>query len=331
VSGADLVYFAMGLGLIAYVLTAGADFGGGVWDLLARGPRAHAQRAAIEHAIAPIWEANHVWLIVVVVLMFTAFPIAFSAISVALHIPITCALVGIMLRGAAFTFRAYGIQPTEVRERWGRVFAWSSVATPVFLGATLAALATGAIAVRGGQVESGFFAGWLLPFYWLVGLFTLVLFAMLAAVYLTGETDGELREDFRRRALIAETVAAILAALVLWRASADASLLFEALLSSGWTLPVQGATFLAAVATIVALWTRRFRLARLSVAAQVALVVLGFGFAMDRHLILPDLPIAAAGARPEVIPPLLGALGIGSAILLPSLGYLFRVFKRANR
>jgi cytochrome d ubiquinol oxidase subunit II len=104
--------------LTIYALTGGADFGGGVWDLLARGPRARAQRRLIADALAPIWEANHVWLIAVIVILFTAFPPAFGAIATALHIPLTAMLVGIVLRGSAFTFRSYHRPDDHVAERW---------------------------------------------------------------------------------------------------------------------------------------------------------------------------------------------------------------------
>jgi len=104
-AAADILGAAMLAALVFYVLLGGADFGGGIWDLLASGPRAREQRAAIEHAIGPIWEANHVWLILVIVVLFTGFPPAFAAISIALFVPLVLLLVGIVLRGAAFTFR----------------------------------------------------------------------------------------------------------------------------------------------------------------------------------------------------------------------------------
>src|SRR5688572_12623046 len=119
----------MGVALVAYALTGGADFGGGAWDLLARGARRKSHQAAIHEAIAPIWEANHVWLIFVIVLMWTAFPIAFSALSIALHVPISLALLGIVFRGSAFVFRAYGLESTRLRRLWGTVFGVSSIIT----------------------------------------------------------------------------------------------------------------------------------------------------------------------------------------------------------
>ena len=326
-SAIEPYWYIMGLGLVAYVLTGGADFGGGVWDLLARGPRRDAQRYAIEHAIAPIWEANHVWLIFVIVLMFTVFPRAFAVIGTALHIPLTLALIGIVLRGTAFTFRAYGLEPDHRRAAWGRLFAWSSAVTPIFLGAALAGVSTGQIRVVDGQVTSGFFAGWTTPFAWAVGLFALSLFVLLAAVYLTADTEGEVQEDFRRRALISEGVAAVFAGAVFWRSSIDAPPLFAQLAGSTWTWPVQSLTALFAVATIVLLWRRQFRFARFTVAAQVAMVVVGWGFAMDGHIVLPDLPLALGGGQAAVRAVVGPALIAGAVLLLPALWFLFKVFK----
>ena len=326
----ELFWYVMGLGLIAYVLTGGADFGGGVWDLLARGPRQEAQRKAVERAIAPIWEANHVWLIFVVVVMFTVFPRAFAVVGTALHIPLTCALIGIVLRGTAFTFRAYGLEPDHRRAAWGRLFAWSSAVTPVFLGASLAGVSTGDIEIADGLVTSGFLAGWTTVFAWMVGLFALALFVLLAAVYLTADTRGPVQEDFRTRALISELVAGALAVLVFWRASIDAPPLFDHLANSTWTWPVQGTTAAFALATVVLVWRRQYRWARFTVAAQVAMVVVGWGLAMDGHLVLPSMRLSEAGSQASVRAVVGPALLAGAALLLPALWFLFRVFKSAT-
>jgi cytochrome d ubiquinol oxidase subunit II len=330
-SALELAWLVMGVGLIAYVLTGGADLGGGIWDLLASGPRKQEQRVALAEALAPIWEANHVWLIFVIVVLFTVFPRGFAAISIALHIPLTLALLGIVLRGSAFVFRAYGLGSERQRLTWGRTFAWASVFTPLFLGMSLAALASGDLRLRAGIVESGFLAGWLTPFAVLVGLFGTVLFTLLAAVYMTLETSGELREDFRRRALWCEGIAAVLAAAAAWRASVDAPLFFTRFLGDEagrvglWAL--QGATAACAIGAVVALWLQRFRTARIAVVAQVTLVLAGWGRAMQGHVLLPGLRIEDAGARPEVLSALFPALGVGALLLGPSLVYLFRVFK----
>lgn len=314
--------------LIFYALLGGADFGGGVWDLLARGPRADRQRALIAGAIGPIWEANHVWLILVIVLLFTGFPPAFAALMTALHIPLTIMLVGIVLRGAAFTFRTYDSQADVVQRRWGRLFAIASVITPIMLGVCVGAIASGAITVERGLVTSGFFAAWLAPFPWAVGGLTLALFAFLAAVYLTVEaTDVQLREDFRARALGAAVAVGALALLVFLLAGAGAPRIRAGLSASPWAWPLQIAAGLAAVGAIGGLWWRRYLLARALAAAQVALILLGWGAAQFPYLVEPDITIAGAAAPPATLRLLLIALGAGALLLFPALYLLFRIFK----
>src|SRR5690349_24769191 len=142
--------------LVLYALLGGADYGGGVWDLFAFGPRARRQRQLIAEAISPVWAANHVWLILVIVVLFTAFPPAFAAIATALHIPITLLLIGIVLRGTAFTFRTYDVQRDNVQRRWSLVFSIASIITPVLLGTTLGAIASGTIRFANGVAVNGF-------------------------------------------------------------------------------------------------------------------------------------------------------------------------------
>jgi cytochrome bd ubiquinol oxidase subunit II len=325
---AEVLWLAIGGGLILYALTGGPDFGAGVWSLLARGPRKAAQRDALHHAIAPIWEANHVWLIFVIVVLFSAFPRAFSAISIALHIPLALALLGIVFRGAAFAFHAYGIQTDRTRQRWSRVFYISSIATPVLLGNIAGALGTGQIRVINSRVATGFFAGWTTPFAWLVGAFTLALFATLAATYLCAETeDPLLSDDFRFRAIAAELVTGLLAGFVSWRASIEAPQLYGSLMESTWTWLVQAATAASAVTTILLLWVREVRMARYTCALQAALVVAGWGLAMNQHFVLPDVSVAYAVAYAPVLPAFAIAFGGGALLLVPAFWFLLRVFK----
>src|SRR5450432_3068110 len=187
------------LALISYAVTGGADFGGGMWNLLARGPRAAAQRKAISKAIGPIWEADHVWLILVVVILFTGFPLAFATIMTALHIPVTLMLIGIILRGSAFIFRKYDVKAGKVQKTWSTMFGAASFLTPFVQGVTLGALATGQIRIVNGDVMTGFFAGWLTPFASACGLFALGLCGFLAATYLTLDPEEglEVQNDFR--------------------------------------------------------------------------------------------------------------------------------------
>src|SRR5260370_28075567 len=132
----------MFVALIFYAVSGGADFGGGMWDLLATGPRADAQRNAIDKAIAPIWEANHVWLILVIVILFTGFPRAFAAMMTALNIPFTLMLIGIVLRGSAFTFRKYDVKSQDVQHRWSTLFGAAGFFPPLIPGVAFGALCT---------------------------------------------------------------------------------------------------------------------------------------------------------------------------------------------
>ncbi|WP_395738122.1 cytochrome d ubiquinol oxidase subunit II [Prosthecobacter sp.] len=313
--------------LILYVVLGGADFGAGMWDLLARGRRAEKQRKAIAAAISPVWEANHVWLILLIVLLFTAFPPAFAVLMTALHIPCTLMLVGIVLRGSAFIFRNYDSQGKEVRHRWGAVFGAACFFTPFLQGMVLAALSTGEIRYAGGRVTSGFLAGWLTPFAFACGSLALVLCAYLAAIYLALYTrkDPDLQNDFRRRALGAGLVLAPAALVVLLTAKEGAPDLFHAW-NHGWELPLLGGAGACAVAAWLALWWRRLVLARAAAVLQAALTVSSWGMAQHPHLITPDVTFHASAAPEATLRLLSIALGIGAVLLLPALVFLFRLF-----
>jgi len=315
--------------LVLYALLGGADYGGGVWDLFAFGRRAREQRALIAAAISPVWEANHVWLILIIVILFTAFPPAFAAIATALHIPITLLLIGIVLRGTSFTFRTYDVQRDDVQRRWSLVFSIASIITPILLGTILGAIASGTIRVEDGMVTTGFFRSWLAPFPFAVGLFALALFAFLAAVYLTLETrDRELQEDFRWRALVSGVVVGLLALTVFVLAKTGAPTVRAGISRSWWALGLHFLTAIFAIGVFFGLWTRRYRLARLCAAAQVTMILLGWAFAQYPHLVEPDLTITSAGAPHITLELLLAALIAGAILLFPSYYYLFRIFKR---
>ena len=318
------------ISLIIYMLTGGADFGGGVWDLFATGPRAKAQRSLITEAIAPIWEANHVWLIVIVVLLFVAFPVAFAAISTALHIPLTLMLIGIVLRGSAFIFRTYDDQSDTTHRRWSRVFAVASAITPIMLGITLGAVASGTIHVdiESGQVDTDFISAWLAPFPFAIGVFTLTLCALLAAVYLTLETDDTaLQEDFRRRALIAAVSVGAMAGLSFILSAEGAPTIRRGLGDAPWSIPFQILTGSVALWAIWTIWNRQFRLARVLVPIQVTLIVFGWGLAQYPYLVTPDLTFSNTAAPDAVLRPILIVLGVGGVLLVPAFWYLYAVFK----
>jgi cytochrome d ubiquinol oxidase subunit II len=326
----EVVAAILALALTAYVLFGGADFGGGVWDLLATGPRRDRQREVVSHAIGPIWEANHVWLILAIVLTFTCFPPVFARLGIRLHIPLSLMLVGIVLRGSAFTFRTYDDEHDRVQRRWGRIFAGASLVTPILLGICIGAVASGRLGppLPGGGFVDRYVRPWLTPFSAAVGLLALALFALLAAVFLTLETDDpDLVEDFRRRALGAAAAVFVTAFAALLLAPAHAPLVGTGLLGSGWALPFHVATGAVAVAVLASLWWRRYHLARAAVGAQVALILWGWALAQYPYLVPPDLTVRGAAAPPATLRPALAALALGAVVLVPSLVYLFRVFK----
>jgi cytochrome bd ubiquinol oxidase subunit II len=324
--------------LVLYALLGGADYGGGVWDLFAFGRRAREQRELIADAIGPVWEANHVWLILVVVVLFTAFPPAFAVIATALHIPITLLLIGIVLRGTAFTFRTYDVQRDDVQRRWSLVFSIASIITPILLGTILGATASGTIRVENHAVTSGYFSSWLAPFPLSVGFFALALFAFLAAVYLTVEAEQrelkhnetaprKLSEDFRLRAILAGVAVGLLALTVFILAGSGAPAVRAGISRTWWALGLHFFTAIFAVSAFLTLLTRRYKLARMFAAGQVTLILLGWAFAQYPNLVEPDLNITAAAAPPITLELLLAALAAGALLLFPSYYYLIRVFK----
>ncbi len=323
------VALVMAIGLNVYVLLGGADFGGGVWDLFATGPRKEAQRTLVAHAIGPIWEANHVWLILVVVLLFACFPPAFADYMIALHVPITLGLIGIVLRGSSFAFRTYGAVESREQRRWGHLFAGASIFTPFMLGVCIGAVASGRARVEDGLPVEGFVGSWLGPFPLAVGAFTLAVFSLLAAVYLTVETDDEaLREDFRRRALLAALAAGIAAALALVASRFDAPSVWRDLTGGSRALLFHVVTGAFALGAIAALLRRRYHLARVLAPVQVSLILWGWLANQYPYLVVPTMTIHDAAAPARTLRLALVALAAGAAVLFPSFAYLYATFEK---
>lgn len=325
----------MVLSLNAYLLLGGADFGGGVWDLFARGPRRDAQRHLIADAIGPIWEANHVWLILVVVLMFTCFPSVYAHLATELHVPLTIMLVGIVLRGSAFTFRTYDRSRNEVQRQWGRIFSVASLLTPIVLGVCLGTVVGGRLPIRPRaelatlSFAERFLDPWLAaPFPWAIGLLTLVLFASLAANYLTCETDDRaLQEVFRRRALQTQGVLAAVALLALLLARVEFPELFAGLTQGLGALIMHGVTLSASLALLWALTSRRYALARAAAAAQASGILWSWAWTQFPLMLPPTGTITQLAAPRVTLELVMSALALGTLVLLPSFVYLFRIFK----
>jgi cytochrome bd ubiquinol oxidase subunit II len=323
------------ISLTFYVLLGGADYGAGVWSLFATGPRASIQREAIAKAIGPIWEANHVWLILAITVLFTAFPKAFAALSTRLHIPLSMMLIGIVLRGSAFAFRTNDIVPRTAADVgaqrfWERVFALSSVFTPIMVGITIGALASGRVMNEDATFMEAFVSPWATPFCAAVGMLTLVLFSFLAAVYLMLEAaDAALKEEFRRRALWAGAVSGAVAAGVFLVSKTGAPEIRYDLAHTAWGMVTMALAMFSALAAIMSVWLRKYRAALVCTVSEVTLILWGWGLAQYPYLVTPDVTIADS-APPATLKLILVALLIGACVLFPSLYYLYRIFKGAT-
>ncbi|GAA3665299.1 cytochrome d ubiquinol oxidase subunit II [Nonomuraea antimicrobica] len=326
----EITLAVLWVGLTAYVLFGGADFGGGFWDLVAGGARAgRRQRALIEHSIGPVWEANHVWLIFVIVLMWTGIPPVFAAVTSTLYIPLTLAALGIIGRGAAFAFRKVSAELWQQR-LLGGTFAVSSVLTPFFLGTAAGAIASGR--VPPGLARGDLVGSWLGPTSLVGGLLAVGTAAYLAAVYLARDAqrtgDAGLTEAFRRRALGCGAVVGVLSAAGLLVLRADAPRLF-AELTSGRALPFLVLSVLAGLASLVLLWLRSYVAVR--VTAALAVVGLLWGWGMGQYpTLLPGLTLRQAAATDSVLAATLVSLAVGAVLLLPSLWWLYATFQREH-
>lgn len=330
---AAAILVAIGGGLALYALLGGADFGAGVWALLASGPSRDRQRTLISSAIAPVWEANHVWLIFVITGLFAAFPLAFEALSIALYLPFSIALLGIVLRGSAFAFAAQAGQGKGWLRLWMALFGTGSVLSPLALGAAAGAIASGVITVRNGKVASGLLELWTGALPMLTAVLAIVVCAYLAATYLTveavGAADRELEDIFRRRALATGAFAGCLAMLGLLVIRVDAELLWRGMMRRG--LPFAGLSAFAGLWSMAAMYLRRYGQARIAAALAVAAVLGGWGASQWPYLVPPDITIIGSAAPAAALRAIAISILGGGAILAPSLFLLFKVFKSEPR
>lgn len=315
---------AMFVGVVAYALFGGADFGSGFYDLTAGGSERGAElRTQIDRSIGPVWEANHVWLIYVLVTWWTAFPEAFAAAMNTLIVPMFLALFGIVLRGASFAFRKYAATLAQAR-LFGVVFALSSVVTPFFFGTVAGAIASGRVPMDG---RGDLIGSWVNPTSLFGGVIAVGTCAFLAGVFLTADAHRagatRLAEILRLRTLSVGLVtgAVVFAALV--PIERDAPTLADGLETRAAPLIVL--SFLAGAGTLFLLVRRRYALARPVALVAVAAVVLGWGVGQYPWLLVDQITIAdAAGAR-ATLQGILIAGAVAAALVLPSLAYLYRL------
>jgi cytochrome d ubiquinol oxidase subunit II len=314
--------------LALYAIFGGADYGAGVWDLLSSGPSKEEQKELIANAIRPIWEANHVWLILVLVLLFSGFPKAFGTIMVALFIPILLALLGIVLRGSSFIFRAYSTGNSTMQHTCAYVFSVASCFTPFFFGVVLGSVSAGQVVVVDDVSMNGYFLSWLNPFPIAFGMFTLAVFAYLAATYLTVEAPNrELRRSFRSRAIGAGVIAGCLEVLAFTLAAWYARGLRDGFLHNGFARGPQIAAGIALIVGVVALFKERFQLARMMAAAHVSAIAIVWAAAQYPYIARPDRTIFNSVSSDATVRYVVLASLAGAVVLFPSLGLLLLVFK----
>lgn len=326
---ADVVLVIIWLGVSAYGLFGGADFGAGFWDLLAGDARKGASvRGLLERTIGPVWEANHVWLIFVLVYLWTAFPEPFVAIATTMYIPLTLAALGIILRGSAFAFRKWAAT-LRMRRSLGAAFAFSSVLTPFFLGAVAGGVASGRVPL--GNAAGHAFYSWFNPTGVLGGTLAIAATAYLAAVLVSRDAIAEGSQDladyFRIRAVAMGVAVGALAVAGVGVLAIDAPDLFDGL-TSARGIPLLAGSAAGGLASLYLLATRRLSGARLAAALAVVSVIWGWGAGQYPNILEPGVTVEQYAASDPVLWALIAAFAAASLVALPALGFLLSLTQR---
>jgi len=329
VSSADAVAGVLWAGVTAYAVFGGADFGAGFWSLTAGGgERGHRTRELIDWAIGPVWEANHVWLIFVLVVLWTGFPAAFEAIFSTLFVPLSLAALGIVLRGAGFAFHTTARRLPR-RRLAERLFGLSSVLTPFFLGTVVGAIAAGRVPV--GNAAGDPVTSWLNPLSLLIGALFVATSAYLAAVFLISDARRadalDLELHFIARALGCAVVTGALAIAGIVELHADARYVYDGLTGDG--LPLVIVSLLCGVGVLVLLRRGGNRGARLLAVGAVVAVVWGWGVAQHPYLLPQVLTIAAGAAPSATLTTVLVVFAVAAVLVVPSIALLFTLVQRS--
>ncbi|MFJ8492913.1 cytochrome d ubiquinol oxidase subunit II [Streptomyces sp. NPDC094038] len=326
---ADLVAVFLFVGVVAYSLLGGADFGAGFWDLTAGGAdRGRGPRHLIDTSLGPVWEANHTWLVYCLVFLWSGFPTAFTAITTTLYLPLGIAALGIVLRGAGFAFRKATPRIGEQRV-YGAAFAASSVLTPYCFGSIAGGIASGRVPTGGDGDAVG---GWLNPTAALGGVLAVLVCAYLAAVYLNvaarQQDSPALERYFRDRALVASVLTGVVSVVGIFVLRQDAPRLFHQLSHRALALVVLAA--LCGLATVLLLLRDRRTGLRVLATGAVALVVLGWGVAQYPYLLGTHLRIADASAPAATLKVTIGVAVVAGLLIFPSLALLYLLAGRGR-
>jgi cytochrome d ubiquinol oxidase subunit II len=319
----DTVAVVLLLALTTYAVFGGADFGAGFWDLIAGSPeQGRRPRELIEHSIGPVWEANHVWLIFVFVITWTAFPEAYASIMLTLFVPLTIAALGIVLRGASFAFRK-SVVTLRTRRLFGAAFAASSVLVPYCMGAVAGGIASGRVPA-GGQAGDPV-DSWINPTSVVTGILAVTAVAYLAAVYLVWEArrgeDTDLAEYFRRRAVVSALVVGVVGAVGMVVLHSDAPYIFDGM--TGKALPVVLVGVACGIGALVLLARDASRGARALALLAVAGIVVAWGVAQWPYLLPETLTVSAAAAPSGTLKAMFVTVGLALVIVLPGFLLLY--------
>ncbi len=325
----EFTIFFLGLSLVFYVLFGGADFGAGILEMIS----GESDRDTIAHAIGPVWEANHVWLILVVVILFMGFPKVYASLSLYLHIPLLIMLIGIVLRGTAFAFMHYDAIKDQSNEIYNRIFKISSLVTPLFLGITIGAALLGRINPEAETFTEAFIYPWFNLFSFAVGFFTLTLFTFLAAVYLIGETANDRQRKAFTKSARGLNIAAVVTGMIVFASAEWEGLPLISLFIDSWFAILM---LIAATLLLPAVWWSLLKtkiiLSRIFAASQVICILLAW-FRVQYPVVInrvegySDLTFYNSAAPDATLLQLVIALVVGSIIILPFLFYLMKTFK----
>jgi cytochrome bd ubiquinol oxidase subunit II len=324
----DVVAVILMVGITAYALFGGADFGAGFWDLTAGGPeRGREPRAVISHSIGPVWEANHVWLIFCLVVLWTAFSEAFASIMLTLFVPLSIAALGIVFRGSSFAFRKE-VTRTSSQRNFGAAFAISSVIVPFCMGAVAGAIASGRVPAGGKAGDP--WSSWINPTSILGGVLAVTVCAYLAAVYMVWDArrlgSADMVEYFRRRAVGTAVVAGVVALVGIFVLHGDATYVFHGLTSRA--LPLVIVSALCGLGSLVLLMRSNHSVARLLAMGAVATVVLGWGVAQYPYILPTTEKLSAAAAPDATLWSVTIVFLVAAVVILPSLGLLYYLDQR---
>lgn len=325
----DAVAVVLLLGITAYAVFGGADFGAGFWDLIAGGAeRGERPRALIDHSIGPVWEANHVWLIFTFVVLWTGFSTVYASITLTLFVPLTLAALGIVLRGASFAFRKTAFRTAE-RRNFGAVFAISSVIVPYCFGAVAGAIASGRVPAGGKAGDP--WSSWINATSIVGGVLAVVVCAYLAAVYLVWDArrldDPDLVEYFRVRAVYAALVAGVVAFAGIFVLHADAKYVFDGLASRG--LPLVIVSALCGIGSLVLMLRGAQRFARVLSIGAVASIIWGWGVAQWPYMLPTSVKVSQAAAPSSTLTAILVVFGAAVVTILPALALLYVLDQRS--